>query len=122
MKKILVVDDSSFARATLRRMLERAGYEVFEASSGFEALELMHVVKPNLVTMDLLMPGMEGEELLSHLLKLCADCPFVVISADIQNTTQKLILDAGAAGFINKPVEEKALLDLIHKLLPDTSE
>jgi len=122
MKKILVVDDSSFARATLRRMLERAGYEVFEASSGFEALELMPVVKPNLVTMDLLMPGMEGEELLSHLLKLCADCPFVVISADIQNTTQKLILDAGAAGFINKPVEEKALLDLIHKLLPDTSE
>lgn len=117
MYKILIVDDSAFARATLRKMLRDAGYEVDEASSGFEALELMPTIQPDLVTMDLLMPGMEGEELLGHMQKLAANCPFVVISADAQAVTRQALLAAGAAGFLNKPVTEADLLPLMHSLL-----
>lgn len=116
MKKILIVDDSAFARATVKQILRNAGYEVFEASSGFEALELMPVIKPDLVTLDLLMPGMEGDELLGHMQKMGQECPFVVITADIQTLTQRDLLDAGANGFLNKPVKEEELLALIHKL------
>jgi CheY-like chemotaxis protein len=117
MKKVLIVDDSAFARATLRKLLQQAGYEVCEAGGGLEALELMTECRPDLVTMDLLMPGMEGEELLAHLLKLNPACPFVIISADIQTTTREALLAAGAAAFLNKPVREAELLALLEKLL-----
>lgn len=116
MKKILIIDDSGFARATLRRILQKAGYEVHEASSGLEALELLPSLKPDLVTLDLLMPEMEGRELIGHLHKLCRDCPMVVISADIQSFTHQEMIEAGAAGFLNKPVVEQDLLALVQKL------
>lgn len=118
MKKILIVDDSAFARATLRQMLRGAGYEVIEANSGLQALEMMADVQPDLVTLDLLMPVMEGGELLGHMLKLGQGCPFVVISADIQTITRNELIAAGAAGFLNKPVKEEELLALLQKLLP----
>lgn len=122
MKKILIVDDSAFARATLKHILHNAGYEVHEASSGFEALELLPVIKPDLVTFDLLMPGMEGDELLGHMQKLGQKCPFVVITADIQTITQSDLLKAGANGFLNKPVKEEELLALMDKLFSSSEE
>lgn len=116
MKKILIVDDSAFARTTLRVMLQNAGYTVIEASSGYEALELVPIHKPDLVTIDLLMPGMEGNELVGHLRKLCQECPLVVISADIQTLTRHELLSAGAVGYLNKPVNESDLLKLLESI------
>jgi two-component system, chemotaxis family, chemotaxis protein CheY len=117
MKKILVVDDSAFTRATLRKMLENAGHEVHEASSGLEALELMPALQPDLVTVDLLMPEMKGDELLTHMRQISQQCPVVVITADIQTNTRGNLLKAGAAGFITKPVKEPELLETVTRLL-----
>lgn len=116
-EKILIIDDSAFARAMVRQILEKAGYQVYEASSGLEALEKFPIVQPNLVTMDLLMPGMEGGELIKHLQTLAASCPVVVITADIQTLTHQELMQAGAAGFLNKPVNEEELLNLVRQAL-----
>lgn len=118
MKKILVVDDSAFARAILAQMLRRAGYEVFEASGGLQALEMMGEVQPDLVTLDLLMPSMEGDELLGHMLRLGHGCPFVIISANIRTIIHDELIAAGAAGFLSKPVKEEDLFALLLRLLP----
>lgn len=67
MAKIMVIDDSAYARHILKNALEKGGFEVVEASNGTEALEQIPIAQPNLVTMDLLMPGMQGQELLQHI-------------------------------------------------------
>lgn len=101
--KILIVDDSGLSRRTLRRILETAGYEVVEAEDGMVALELYFLEKPNLVLLDLVMKGMYGIDVLVKLREMDQQARVVIASADIQSSTRKLVDDAGALGFINKP-------------------
>ena len=119
MSHILIVDDSTFARANLRRPLEEAGYTTIEASSGQKALEIVQTVKPDLVTLDLLMPGLSGLETLIQLLPLCPDSKIVVISADIQSATQQELIEAGAHAFLNKPVAKADLIATAARLLAE---
>ena len=119
MAKILVVDDSSFARATMRRRLEEAGYTVIEADSGQRALELAAREKPDLATLDLLMPGMSGNETLAQLRPLYPALKILVVSADVQALTRQEVLAAGANGFLNKPVATVDLLATVSKLLAE---
>jgi two-component system chemotaxis response regulator CheY len=101
--KILIVDDSALSRRTLRRILESAGYEVVEANDGMAALELYFLEKPDLVLLDLVMKGMYGLDVLVKLREMDQEAHVVVASADIQSSTRKLVDEAGALGFINKP-------------------
>jgi two-component system, chemotaxis family, chemotaxis protein CheY len=101
--KILIVDDSALSRRTLRRILESAGYEVVEADDGMAALELYFLEKPDLVLLDLVMKGMYGLDVLVKLREMDQEARVVVASADIQSSTRKLVDEAGALGFINKP-------------------
>ena len=64
MHKVLVVDDSAFTRRMMRQHLEASGFDVVEAESGPEAIELYGQHQPDVVTLDLVMPDMEGEEVL----------------------------------------------------------
>ena len=117
MPHVLIVDDSTFARANLRRPLEEAGYTTSEASSGQKALEIVQTVKPDLVTLDLLMPGMSGLETLIALLPLCPNSKIVVVSADIQTATREELIRAGAHVFLNKPVSRAELIETAARLL-----
>ena len=101
--KILIVDDSALSRRTLRRILETAGYEVVEADDGMAALEIYFLEKPGLVLLDLVMKGMYGLDVLVKLREMDQEARVVVASADIQSSTRKLVDEAGALGFINKP-------------------
>ena len=101
--KILIVDDSSLSRRTLRRILETEGYDVVEATDGMTALELYFLEKPGLVLLDLVMKGMYGLDVLVKLREMDQQARVVVASADIQSSTRKMVDDAGALGFINKP-------------------
>ena len=101
--KILIVDDSALSRRTLRRILEPAGYEVVEADDGMTALELYFLEKPDLVLLDLVMKGMYGLDVLVKLREMDPKTLVVVASADIQSSTRKMVDEAGALGFINKP-------------------
>jgi two-component system chemotaxis response regulator CheY len=101
--KILIVDDSALSRRTLRRILESAGYEVVEAGDGMAALEMYFLEKPGMVLLDLVMKGMYGLDVLVKLREMDHEARVVVASADIQSSTRKMVDEAGALGFVNKP-------------------
>ena len=101
--KVLIVDDSGLSRRTLRRILETAGFEVVEAEDGMTALEVYFLEKPDLVLLDLVMKGMYGLDVLVKLREMDPKTLVVVASADIQSSTRKMVDEAGALGFINKP-------------------
>ena len=122
--KILIVDDSSLSRRTLRRILESAGYEVVEADEGMTALEVYFLEKPVLVLLDLVMKGMYGLDVLVKLREMDPKALVVVASADIQSSTRNMADEAGAHGFINKPFIAEQVIASVEAALAEgaTSE
>ena len=116
-QKILIVDDSALSRRTLRRILESAGYEVVEADDGMTALELYFLEKPSLVLLDLVMKGMYGLDVLVKLREMDQQARVVVASADIQSSTRKMVDEAGAIGFINKPFVAEQVIAAVEAAL-----
>ncbi len=122
--KILIVDDSSLSRRTMRRILESAGYDVVEADDGMTALEVYFLEKPNLVLLDLVMKGMYGLDVLVKLREMDPQALVVVASAHIQSSTRKMVDEAGAFGFINKPFIAEQVIEAVETALAEgaTSE
>src|SRR5215217_1939888 len=118
-QKILVVDDSALSRRTLRRILETAGYEVVEAHDGMTALEVYFLEKPSLVLLDLVMKGMYGLDVLVKLREMDPEVIVVVASADIQSSTRKMVDEAGAHAFINKPFVSEQVLAAVQTALAE---
>ena len=116
-QKILIVDDSALSRRTLRRILETAGYEVVEAGDGMTALELYFLEKPSLVLLDLVMKGMYGLDVLVKLREMDPKALVVVASADIQSSTRKMVDEAGALAFINKPFLSEQVIAAVEAAL-----
>ena len=108
--KVLIVDDSALTRRSLRQILENAGCEVVEAEDGLTALERYYLEKPDVVMLDLVMRGMYGLEVLQKLRELDDNVRVVVVSADIQTSSQELAHTAGAKAFINKPFDKAEIL------------
>ncbi len=108
--RVMLVDDHDLIRYGLRRLLEdQSGIEVVdEARSGEEALEKVRTVKPDVVLMDINMPGIGGFEATSRLNKSGADCKVIVLTVHSEGPLPKRILEAGAMGYLTKgnPVEE----------------
>jgi len=117
--KILIVDDSSLSRRTLRRILESAEYEVVEADDGMAALEVYFLEKPSLVLLDLVMKGMYGLDVLVKLREMDQQARVVVASADIQSSTRKMVDEAGALGFINKPFVPEQVIAAVQAALTE---
>lgn len=118
-QKILIVDDSALSRRTLRRILETAGYEVVEAEDGMTALELYFLEKPSLVLLDLVMKGMYGLDVLVKLREMDPKALVVVASADIQSSTRKMVDEAGALAFINKPFVSEPVIAAVEAALAE---
>lgn len=116
-KSVLVIDDSGLTRRNLRNILERAGFSVSEAPDGMAALERYFVDKPDVVFLDLVMTGMYGLEVLGKLRELDPEARVVVISADIQTPSREAAEAAGAAAFLNKPVDEREVLRTLETVL-----
>jgi two-component system chemotaxis response regulator CheY len=117
MTKVLLVDDSGLARRSTRRVLEAAGYSVVEAEDGLAALERFAVDKPDVVLLDLVMNGMYGLEVLSKLREMDPGARVIVMSADIQTSSQELVQAAGASGFITKPPAPGQIIDMVEQVL-----
>jgi len=118
--KVLIVDDSALTRRTLRQILETAGYEVLEAENGLDALERYFLDKPDVVLLDLVMRGMYGLDVLQKIRELDPSARIVVVSADIQTSSQDLAGEAGAAAFINKPFDKSDILRALDTALAGT--
>jgi two-component system chemotaxis response regulator CheY len=110
---VLVVDDSSLARRMLRRMLEELGHTVDEATDGASALERYFLNRPDIVMLDMVRTGMYGLEVLAKMRELNPDVRVIVASADIQTSTRDKAREAGAAAFVNKPVNQKELATVL---------
>jgi len=114
---ILIVDDSGFARRTLRQILEGGGHSVDEAANGNDALERYFLKKPDLVLLDMVMEGLTGMEVLARLRELDPAARVVVASADVQSSTRADVQAGGAIGFINKPFVREQVLNAISNVL-----
>ena len=115
--RVLIVDDSALARRNLRQILESADCEVAEAEDGLSALERYFLEKPDVVLLDLVMRGMYGLEVLQKLRELDPQARIVVVSADIQTSSQDLAGEAGATAFINKPFDRAEILSALNVAL-----
>jgi len=101
--KILIAEDSEPMLLTLRDVLHEEGYELQEAADGMTALLLAQENMPDLVLLDLYLPGMSGIELAEH---FEGWMPFLVITVDDQDQSIKTCIERGALGYIVKPVRE----------------
>jgi two-component system chemotaxis response regulator CheY len=115
--RILVVDDSSLARRTLRQILESAGHTVEEAANGPEALEKYFLNRPNLVFLDLVMEDMTGMEVLVKLREMDKDARVIVATADIQSATRAEAETKGACEVINKPFTRDRVFSALQNVL-----
>jgi two-component system chemotaxis response regulator CheY len=115
--KILLVDDSSMARRTVRQILEAVGYGVVEAEDGMIALERYFLEKPDLVLLDLVMRGMTGLDVLDKLHEMDAKVRAIIVTADIQDSSREMAVAGGARGFLSKPVDRASLLAAVSEAL-----
>lgn len=109
MAKVLIVDDSFITRRHVRELLAADGHEVEEAAGGEEANQRLAQEKYDAMVLDLLMPGMTGQELLKTLRDKGLSMPILVLTADIQRTTRQECLELGAAEVVNKPPDPDEL-------------
>jgi len=115
--RILVVDDALFMRNMLREIFTAAGHEVVgEAGNGEEALERYRALRPDLVTMDIVMPRRSGIEALKDILRFHPQAQIVMCSALGQETLLAEAVEAGARDFIVKPFKAERVLEIANRL------
>jgi len=117
MAKILIVDDSNLSRRILRTILVAEAYEIIEAPDGLVGIETYVMEQPDLVLLDLAMPGMPGDEVLEKILELDPAARVIVATADLQDLTKTKVLASGARGFVNKPFNRTKVLSAVNQVL-----
>ena len=117
-KRILITDDALFMRVTLKNILTKHGYEIVgEAENGVEAVKLYNELKPDLVTMDITMPEMDGIEALKQIRAADGDANVVMCTAMGQKSMVVEAIQAGAKDFIVKPFQPERVIEAVEKLL-----
>lgn len=117
-KRILVVDDALIMRMMIKDILSVSGYEICgEAVDGFDAIEKYKQLKPDLVTMDIIMPKCSGIEALKEIIKTDAKARIIVITAIDQREALMDAIKSGAKDFIVKPFDEERVISAISKAL-----
>ena len=119
MPRIMIVEDNEFSRDALARRLARRGFEVAVAGDGLQALSVAHETHPDLILMDLGLPGIDGWEATRRLKADGATqhIPIIVLSAHAMVTDRELALSVGGDDFDAKPVRFERLLEKIQALL-----
>ncbi len=118
MARIMIVDDTMMMRATLRRFLEKAGHEIVgEAINGEQAIINYSQFQPDMVTMDITMPGLGGVEAIKQIIEVHPAANIIVVSALGQKHIVFEALQAGAKNYILKPIIEDKLLSVISLVL-----
>ena len=117
-KKILIVDDAAFMRMMIKDILEKNGFEVVgEAADGAQAVEKYGELKPDLVTMDITMPEMDGIQAVKEIKKINGEARVVMCSAMGQQAMVIEAIQAGAKDFIVKPFQADRVVEAVKKAL-----
>lgn len=116
--RILVVDDAAFMRMMIKNILTKFGYEVVgEAENGSIAARMYAELKPDLVTMDITMPEMDGIEAVKSIRRIDPEALIIMVSAMGQQAMVMEAIQAGAKDFIVKPFQQDRILQAIERVL-----
>lgn len=116
-KTILITDDTAFMRMTLKNVIEKNGYNVVgEAGDGEEAVALYSELKPDMVTMDITMPKMDGITAIKEIMKIDPHAKIIVCSAMGQKPMVIEALSAGAKDFLVKPFDAERVVESLRKI------
>jgi excisionase family DNA binding protein len=115
---VLIVDDDARLREFLRVNLEHAGYAVGEAANGPEALAAIADDRPDLVLLDVVMPGIDGWQILQRLEERHGSIPVIMFSGQIDEQAAAAAAEGGARGFVGKPFDPQELLARARQLVP----
>ena len=117
MAKILIVDDSRTSRKMLRNILESNGHEIIdEAVNGQEGVQKFQALKPDVVTLDITMPVVDGVEALKMIKALDPESKVVMVTAAGQKNKMIECIKAGDNEFLTKPFEQQEIVDVINKM------
>jgi DNA-binding response OmpR family regulator len=117
--KILIVeDDPSFSRA-INHIIQKEGYDVVTATNGMTGLRMAQEEKPDLMVLDVMLPGLDGFEICHRLRQapLTANLPIIMLSAKGQEADKSTGLKVGASEYLTKPIDRTLLLEKITSLL-----
>jgi two-component system cell cycle response regulator DivK len=122
--KILYIEDDFQNRVLVRRVLEASGFSVMEAESGAVGIQLAQERTPDLILMDINLPGMDGYEVTARLKKLeaLAHIPIVAMTANVMKGDREKTQDAGCDGYIPKPIDVDRLPEQINQFLSPKSD
>jgi len=109
MSRILVVEDNPKNLKLVRDVLTYAGFEVIEATSGEDGVRLAHEMVPDLILMDLQLPGIDGAEALRQIRTGEKQVPVVALTAFVMNNDRARAFEAGFDGYVGKPISVRAL-------------
>lgn len=120
-KTILIVDDEPYMIRLLQHHVERAGYKMVKAVNGREALEKIDSAKPDLIIMDVMMPELNGLEVLSQIRESpeTAELPVIIMTANAQRFTKEEAEAAGVSAFLTKPFSPTQLMLQIQNQLDE---
>jgi two-component system chemotaxis response regulator CheY len=117
MSKIMIVDDAAFMRITIKNMLKKAAMKVIaEAENGRVAIENYKLYLPDIITMDITMPEMDGLAALKEIMKINPKANVIMVSAMGQEAMVREAIMSGAKGFIVKPFKEEGIISALDKL------
>jgi CheY-like chemotaxis protein len=121
MKRILIADDKATGRELVRTILENDGYEVYEAVDGLDAVAQARAVQPDLIILDLHMPGLDGFGVVTALRQDAAfgSIPILALTASAMMGDRERALGAGFTGYVSKPIRLSVLREEIERLLKE---
>lgn len=123
MYRILIVDDSNYMRETLRDILREAGHDVIgEAINGSNAVEIYKALVPDIVILDMTMPGETGIEALKQIIEINKDAVVIVLTVVGKPETVLDALNHGARGYVTKPFDVSSVLNAIYKATSEIKE
>jgi two-component system chemotaxis response regulator CheY len=117
-KRVLIVDDAAFMRMMIRDILEKNGFEVAgEASNGLEAVKEFQELRPDVTTMDIIMPEMNGIDAVKAIKQIDPDAKIIMLSAMGQQAMVMEAIQAGAQDFVVKPFQGDRVIDALNRVL-----
>ena len=118
-RRILVVEDNTKNLKLVRDVLQFAGFEIIEATTGEDGVELMATEQPDLVLMDLQLPGIDGAEALRQIREMpdVGQVPVLAVTAFVMDEDRRRASQAGFDGYVEKPISVRGLTDQVRALL-----
>jgi CheY-like chemotaxis protein len=114
---IVIIDDSNFQRKIISKFVKAEGHETFEGANGKIGLELIATHKPDIILCDLVMPEVDGFEVLRILQERGSKIPIIILTADIQAPVREQCMQLGAKKFLNKPFNQGQMREALEEIL-----